>query len=458
MVGTVADNIGRPCYAVGGFVRDRFLGRHNKDIDFVTVGSGIETARHVASALGRKANLSIFRNFGTAQVKYHGLELEFVGARRESYQRDSRKPIVEDGTLDDDLARRDFTVNALAMVVNADGFGTIIDKYDGLGDMKRRILRTPLDPDVTFSDDPLRMMRAVRFATQLEFDIYPETLASIARNASRLEIISRERIADELMKIMASKHPSIGWELMAGTGLLKYVLPELEAMRGVEVVRGRGHKDNFYHTLAVLDNVAEKSDDVWLRWSALLHDIAKPATKRWDEKTGWTFHNHNFIGAKMIPRIFRDLRLPMNEKMKFVRKMVELHMRPIVLAEEIVTDSAVRRLLFDAGDDIDLLMTLCEADITSKNREKVQRFLENFTLVRRKLVELEEKDRIRNFQPPVSGEEIMELFALPPSRPVGDIKEKIKNAILDGIIPNEREAAYAYMLKTADAMGFKPVK
>lgn len=458
MVGSVADSIGRPCYAVGGFVRDRFLGRHNKDIDFVTVGSGIETAQHVAAQLGRKAHLSVFRNFGTAQVKYRGLELEFVGARRESYQRDSRKPIVEDGTLDDDLARRDFTINALAMVVNADGFGTIIDRYDGIGDMNRRVLRTPLDPDITFSDDPLRMMRAVRFATQLEFDIFPETLASISRNASRLEIISRERIADELLKIMASRHPSIGWELMADTGLLKYVLPELDAMRGVEIVRGRGHKDNFYHTLAVLDNVAAKSDDIWLRWSALLHDIAKPVTKRWDEKTGWTFHNHNFIGAKMIPRIFRDLRLPMNEKMKFVMKMVELHMRPIVLAEDIVTDSAIRRLLFDAGNDIDLLMTLCEADITSKNREKVQRFLDNFALVRRKLVEIEEKDRIRNFQPPVSGEEIMELFALPPSRPVGEIKETIKNAILDGIIPNEREAAYEYMLETARSMGLTPVK
>jgi len=458
MVGMVADSIGRPCYAVGGFVRDRFLGRHNKDIDFVTVGSGIETAQHVAAHLGKKAHLSVFRNFGTAQVKYRGIELEFVGARRESYQRDSRKPIVEDGTLDDDLARRDFTINALAMEVNAAGFGTIIDRYDGLGDMKRRILRTPLDPDVTFSDDPLRMMRAVRFATQLEFDIFPGTLASIARNASRLEIISRERIADELMKIMASARPSIGWKLMADTGLLHYVLPELEAMKGVEVVRGRGHKDNFYHTLAVLDNVAAKNSDIWLRWSALLHDIAKPVTKRWDDKIGWTFHNHNFIGAKMIPRIFRDLRLPMNEKMKFVKKMVELHMRPIVLAEDEVTDSAVRRLLFDAGDDIDLLMTLCEADITSKNREKVQRFLDNFALVRHKLVELEEKDRIRNFQPPVTGEDIMELFALPPSRPVGELKEKIKNAILDGIIPNERDAAYAYMLETAATMGLKPVK
>lgn len=457
-IGHVADRLGLPCYAVGGYVRDCFLRRPSKDIDFVTVGSGIELARAVADDFGKHSHLSVFANFGTAQVKTAGLELEFVGARRESYSRDSRKPIVEDGTLDDDLARRDFTVNALAVCVNADNFGALIDNYHGLDDMRDATLRTPLDPDVTFSDDPLRMMRAVRFATQLEFDIAPATFGSIRRNAPRLEIISRERIADELMKIMASPRPSIGWKLMLESGLLHFVLPELEIMQGVEVVRGRGHKDNFQHTMAVLDNVAAQSDDVWLRWAALLHDIAKPATKRWDERIGWTFHNHNYIGAKMVPRIFRKLRLPLNEKMKFVQKMVELHMRPIVLAEEEVTDSAVRRLLFDAADDIDALMTLCEADITSKNREKVRRFLDNFALVRRKLVELEEKDRIRNFQPPISGEDIMHVFNLAPSRPVGEIKEAIKEAILDGIIPNDREAARLLMLEQAAALGLTPVR
>lgn len=456
-VGSVADSMNRPCYAVGGYVRDCFLGRASKDIDFVTVGSGIEVAKEVARTMGRGTHLSVFRTFGTAQVKTHGLELEFVGARRESYSHNSRNPIVEDGTLEDDLARRDFTVNALAMKVNADGFGEIVDRYNGLNNMKERILRTPLDPDVTFSDDPLRMMRAVRFATQLEFTIYPETLESIRRNASRLEIITRERIADELMKIMASAHPSIGWELMLQTGLLHYVLPELEAMKGVEVVRGRGHKDNFYHTMSVLDNVASQSDNIWLRWAALLHDIAKPVTKRWDDKIGWTFHNHNFIGSKMVPRIFKALRLPLNDRMKFVQKMVELHMRPIVLAEDEVTDSAVRRLLTDAGDDVDLLMTLCEADITSKNREKVQRFLDNFALVRRKLVDIEEKDRLRNFQPPITGNDIQFIYGIGPSRPIGDIKERIKNAIIEGEIHNDRQEAYQYMLPIAKEMGLTQI-
>ncbi|MDE7407613.1 MAG: CCA tRNA nucleotidyltransferase, partial [Muribaculaceae bacterium] len=405
--------MGLECYAVGGYVRDCFLGRNSKDIDFVTVGHGIELAQNVAKRLGRRTHLSVFKTYGTAQVKCHnGLELEFVGARRESYRHDSRNPIVEDGTLEDDLARRDFTVNALAMKVTPDGFGEIIDMFGGLGDMREGILRTPLGPDVTFSDDPLRMMRAVRFATQLDFEIYPETLASISKNAPRLEIITRERIADELMKIMKANHPSIGWELMLRTGMLHYVLPELEAMKGVDVVRGRGHKDNFYHTMAVLENVATQSDNVWLRWAALLHDIAKPVTKRWDDKLGWTFHNHNFIGSKMVPRIFKTMRLPLDSKMKFVQKMVELHMRPIVLAEEEVTDSAVRRLLTDAGDDIDLLMTLCEADITSRNMDKVRRFLENFALVRRKLVDIEEKDRLRNFQPPISGDDIQIMYGI----------------------------------------------
>ena len=452
-VGEMADSLNRQCYTVGGYVRDLFLDRKSKDIDFVTVGSGIEVAQALAKKLGKGTHLSVFQNFGTAQVKYRGIELEFVGARRESYRRDSRKPIVEDGTLADDLSRRDFTINAMAICVNNSLFGELIDPYDGIGDLGRKLIRTPLDPDITFSDDPLRMMRAIRFATQLNFTIYPETFNAITRNASRITIISKERVMDELMKIMASPKPSIGWELLYRCGLLKLIFPEFAAMKGVEVVNGRGHKDNFYHTLEVLDNVAQKSDNVWLRWSALLHDIAKPVTKKWDDNIGWTFHNHNFIGAKMIPRIFKEMRFPLNEKMKYVQKMVELHMRPIALVEDEVTDSAVRRLLFDAGDDIEDLMTLCEADITSKNQEKVKRFLDNFVIVRRKLVEIEEKDRIRNFQPPVSGEEIMKLFGLQPSREVGTLKEHIKNAILDGIIPNERDAAYALMLEMAKEMG-----
>lgn len=456
-VGSIADSMNRQCYVVGGYVRDLFLCRHSKDIDFVTVGSGIEVAEAVARHLGRGARCNVFKNFGTAQVKFRDTELEFVGARRESYSHDSRKPVVEDGTLDDDLSRRDFTINAMAMSVNRDNFGELIDPYDGVGDLDRQLIRTPLDPDITFSDDPLRMMRAIRFATQLGFTIYDETFEAISRNASRIKIISHERIADELMKIMSSPVPSIGWTLLMNCGLLSYILPELEAMKGVETVNGRGHKDNFYHTLTVLDNVARKSDNVWLRWGALLHDIAKPVTKRWDGKSGWTFHNHNFIGAKMVPRIFRNLRLPLNEKMKYVQKLVELHMRPIALVEDEVTDSAVRRLLFDAGDDIDELMTLCEADITSKNQVKVRQFLDNFALVRRKMVELEEKDRIRNFQPPVSGEEIMEIYGLSPSREVGQIKESIKNAILDGIIPNERDAALEYMHQVAAKMNLHPL-
>ena len=448
----------RECYTVGGYVRDLILNRPSKDIDFVTVGSGIEVAQAVAKKFGRGTNIAVFRNFGTAQVKYRGQELEFVGARRESYSHDSRNPIVEDGTLDDDLARRDFTINAMALSVNEATFGKLIDPYDGIGDIERRLIRTPLDPDITFSDDPLRMMRAIRFATQLDFEIYNETLDAIARNASRISIISKERVMDELMKIMASPRPSIGWILLDRVGLLKLIFPEFAALRGVDVVNGRGHKDNFAHTLQVLDKVASQSDNVWLRWGALLHDIGKPATKRWDDNVGWTFHNHNFIGARMIPRIFRNMRFPLNDKMKYVQKLVELHMRPIALVEDEVTDSAVRRLLFDAGDDIDDLMMLCEADITSKNQEKVRRFLDNFTIVRRKLVELEEKDRIRNFQPPVSGEEIMATFALTPSREVGIIKEAIKNAILDGEIPNEYESAREFMLRTAASIGLTPVK
>lgn len=457
LVGEAADSIGRECYAVGGYVRDLFLHRHSKDIDFVTIGSGIEVAEAVAAKIGKGAHLAVFRNFGTAQVKKGELELEFVGARKESYSHDSRKPIVEDGTLVEDLSRRDFTINALAVRVNSESFGELIDLFGGLDDMERRIIRTPLDPDITFSDDPLRMMRAIRFATQLDFEIFPETFAAIRRNAARISIISRERIADELMKIMASPVPSIGWKLLSDSGLLKLIFPELAAMRGVDVVNGRGHKDNFFHTLAVLDKVAAKSGDIWLRWAALMHDIAKPVTKRWDDNIGWTFHNHNFVGAKMVPRIFRTMKMPLNDKMKYVAKMVELHMRPIALVEDEVTDSAVRRLIHDAGDDINDLMTLCEADITSKNAEKVKRHLENFAHVRQKMVELEEKDHIRNFQPPVDGQEIMAMFGLPPSHTVGDLKSAVKDAILDGIIPNERQAALDFVIAKAAEMGIKPV-
>lgn len=457
LVGAAADSIGRECYAVGGYVRDIFLGRHSKDIDFVTIGSGIEVAEAVAATLGKGTSLNVFRNFGTAQVKRGATELEFVGARKESYSRDSRKPIVEDGTLEEDLSRRDFTINALAVRVNHPHFGELTDLFGGIADMKAGIIRTPLDPDVTFSDDPLRMMRAIRFATQLDFKIFPDTFEAIRRNAERISIISRERIADELTKIMKSATPSTGWRLLADCGLLKLIFPELAAMRGVEVVKGRGHKDNFQHTLEVLDKVAAKSDDVWLRWAALLHDIAKPVTKRWDDSIGWTFHNHNFVGGKMVPRIFRAMKLPMNDKMKFVAKMVDLHMRPIALVEDEVTDSAVRRLISDAGDDINSLMTLCEADITSKNTEKVKRHLENFAHVREKMTELEERDHIRNFQPPVNGQEIMEMFGLEPTREVGMLKAAVKEAILDGIIPNEREAALKFVIEKAAESGLHPV-
>lgn len=457
LVGREADSLGLDAFTVGGYVRDCFLGRASKDIDFVTVGSGIALAKAVAKRLGRGAHLSVFKNFGTARVTCHDMELEFVGARKESYSHDSRKPIVEDGTLEDDISRRDFTVNALAMRVNSDGFGGIVDLYGGLVDMERKVLKTPLDPDITFSDDPLRMMRAVRFATQLRFAINSNTYEGICRNAARLEIISFERITDELNKIMRSPKPSIGWRLLLETGLLHYILPELEEMQKVDVVNGRAHKDNFDHTMKVLDKVAEASDDLWLRWGALLHDIAKPRTKRWDPKIGWTFHNHNFIGAKMVPEIFRRLRLPLGEPLKFVQTMVELHMRPIVLSEEIVTDSAVRRLLFDAGDDVDSLMTLCEADITTGRPEKLRKCLENFALVRRKLIELEERDRIRNFQPPISGNDIMHVFNIPPSKPIKELKEAIKDAILDGKIPNERQAAYEYVLPIAEKLGLTKV-
>lgn len=458
LVGEAADSLGRECYVVGGYVRDIMLRRPSTDVDFVTVGSGIEVASEVARRL-KGSHLSVFRNYGTAQVKRRSVELEFVGARKESYHRESRNPVVEDGTLDDDIARRDFTVNAMALCVNAGRFGELIDRYNGIDDLRRGLIRTPLDPDVTFSDDPLRMMRAIRFATQLEFEIVDETFNAIRRNARRIEIISKERVADELMKIMRSPQPSRGWQLLFRSGLLKIIFPELAALRGIDVVNGVGHKDNFFHTMAVLDNVAAQTDNVWLRWAALLHDIAKPVTKRWDDRLGWTFHGHNAVGAKMVPRIFRRMKLPMNEHMKYVQKLVELHMRPIALVEEIVTDSAVRRMLFEAGDDVDDLMTLCSADITSRNQMKVERFRRNYELVKQKMVELEERDRIRNFQPPVDGIEIMQTFGLGECREVGMIKEHIKNAILDGEIPNEHEAARALMLRfAASTLGLTPQK
>lgn len=458
IVGEVADKLNRECYVVGGYVRDIFLNRKSKDIDFVTVGSGIEVAKAVASKIGRnKSHLSVFKTYGTAQVKAMGLELEFVGARRESYNRNSRNPIVEDGTLADDQRRRDFTINAMAISINRDSWGKLLDPFDGIGDMKRQIIRTPLNPDITFSDDPLRMMRAVRFATQLGFEIEDATFAAIKRNAGRIKIITRERIADELMKIMRSSEPSRGFFLLDKSGLLPFICPELTQLKGIDTVNGRGHKDNFLHTMQVLDNVAAESENEWLRWAALFHDIGKPATKHWDEKQGWTFHNHNYIGEKMVPRIFAKMRLPLNENMKYVKKLVGLHMRPIALVEDEVTDSAVRRMIFEAGDDIDDLMILCRADITSKNQEKVKRFRENYELVKQKIIDIEEKDRVRNFQPPVDGQEIMDTFGLAPSRPVGIIKDTIKDAILDGLIRNDYAEAYRFMMNKAQELDISPV-
>lgn len=463
-IGDTADELGVECYVVGGYVRDLFLERPSKDIDVVVVGSGIEVAKALAKKLGRSAHLSVFRNFGTAQVKYHQTEVEFVGARKESYSHDSRKPIVEDGTLEDDQNRRDFTINAMAICLNKERFGELVDPFDGVWDLRDRLIATPLDPDITFSDDPLRMMRCIRFATQLNFMIEQETEEALFTNKERIQIISKERIADEMNKIMLSPAPSIGFELLFSCGLLKLIFPELFALYGVEKVNGRAHKDNFFHTLEVLDNVAKATKDwddkerkLWIRWAALLHDIGKPKSKRWEPSIGWTFHNHNAIGEKMVADIFRNLKLPLNEKMKYVQKLVSLHMRPIAIADDIVTDSAVRRLLFEAGDDIDDLMTLCEADITSKNEVKKQRFLDNFKLVRKKLVDLEEKDRIRNFQPPVDGKEIMEVLGLPPCSQIGEIKETIKDAILDGKIPNEHDAAYQLMLEKAASMNLYPI-
>jgi poly(A) polymerase len=457
VVSEAADRMGVEAYVIGGYVRDMYLRRASTDIDIVTVGSGIELAKAVAGKLGRGARLSVFRNFGTAQVKCGDVELEFVGARRESYERGSRKPAVEDGTLEDDLNRRDFTINALALCLNRARYGELVDPFDGLQDMENLTIRTPLDPDVTFSDDPLRMMRAARFASQLGFFIDPDTFDAMARNRERIGIVSRERIAGELHKIILSPRPSVGFEALDACGLLALIFPELSALKGAETREGIGHKDNLAHTLLVLDRLSRHTDSLWLRWSALLHDIGKPVTKRWDGRLGWTFYNHDFAGERMIPDIFGRMKLPANEKMRYVQKMTRLHMRPVSLSDGDVTDSAVRRLLFDAGDDVDDLMLLCEADITSKNPEKVRRYLANFSLVREKLAGVEEKDRVRRFQPPVGGEEIMKTFGIPPSPPVGALKDAIKNAILDGAIPNEYEAARAFMLERAAGMGLKPV-
>ncbi|MBR5677954.1 MAG: HD domain-containing protein [Paludibacteraceae bacterium] len=453
MIGKEADRLGLECYVIGGWVRDLFLHRESDDIDIVVVGSGIQLAESVAKRLGKGAHLSVFKTYGTAQVKKGDLELEFVGARRESYTHDSRNPIVENGTLQEDQDRRDFTINAMAICLNENRYGELMDSFDGIGDLERCLIRTPLDPDITFSDDPLRMMRAIRFATQLGFFLDEETFDAIARNRERINIITRERIADELNKIMMSRRPSEGWLLLDKTGLLPLIFPDLAALKGVDVKEGRGHKDVFLHTLKVLDNIAESSDNLWLRWAALLHDIGKPKSKQWDAETGWTFRNHNFIGAKMVPRIFAKMKLPLNEKMEYVKKMVDLHMRPINLIEDAVTDSAVRRLLFEAGDDIDDLMLLCDADITSRNEEKKARFHRNYQLVREKMVELEERDRIRNFQPPVKGDEIMQILHLEPCSTVGELKSAIKDAILDGIIPNEYEPAKEYLLQLARERG-----
>lgn len=464
-IGQAADNLGVDCYVVGGYVRDIFLERESSDIDVVVVGSGLAVAEELARLLspadnerGSRPHLTQFPNFGTAQVKYRGQEIEFVGARKESYRRDSRKPIVENGTLEDDQNRRDFTINALAICLNHDRFGQLVDPFDGLGDMQDGIIRTPLDPDITFSDDPLRMLRCVRFATQLRFFIDDATFDALTRNAERIKIISGERVATELNKILLASQPSRGFVDLQRCGLLQLIMPELSALDIVEKVNGRAHKNNFYHTLEVVDNVARQSDCLWLRWAALLHDIGKTRTKRWDAAAGWTFHNHNYVGMRMVPDIFRRLKLPLDAKMKYVQKLVDLHMRPIAIADNEVTDSAVRRLLNDAGDDIDDLMALCDADITSKNEQRKQMFHHNYEIVRAKLASLEERDYKRLLQPVIDGNEIMTLFGLKPCREVGQLKQTLKDAVLDNRVPNAREPLMQLLMSTAARMGLRPVE